>query len=246
MALSPAAACRFPSSMNRVPPVPVVEAVRVTESAPRPNRMDRCPSAAGTGSDQNPRPPRTCWKCPATESWLKATMASAATCRDPSAGETAVETNTVPSGNGSTSAGNPSTILPWAEAAAGKGRLTRGAGGEGTGNPEGVRAHGRKDFAAHGCRGRAVSASRRSGAGCAVAGPPPAAAARLPDPAALEPAAVGLLPAGGASARRRGLCCRHLVQHDGGASQERRHADPRDDQPLGFHRLSPARAKRIH
>ena len=170
-------------------------------------------------------------------------MASAATCRVPSAGETDVETNTVPSGNGRTSAGYPSTILPWADAAAGRGALIEGrraararaarrgsrSRGEGLRGPRGLRPSPQR--------------TRRSGVGASVAGPPGQPLLGAARDSALAPAVGGLLPAGGAALDAGGVSGRHLVQHDGGASQERRHADPRDDQPLGFHRLFPARTK---
>ena len=174
----------------------------VTESVPLLNRRARCPAAAGTGSDQNSRPPRICWKCPTTESWVDATMASAVTCRDPSAGETAVETTTAPSGNEMTSAGKPSTILPWADAAAGKGALTRAAGGEGIGNPEGAALAGGRTS-----RPTGAAAGLSAGPPVGVAAPSPApapAAAPAPAGSALDSAAGGLVPATGATRESAG------------------------------------------
>ena len=188
-----------------------------------------CPGPAGSA------PPPSPGSSPA--------IASAATCRDSSAGETDVETTTVPSGNRRASAGNPSTILPWADAAAGKGVLMRGAGGEGTGSPVGAALTGGRTSRP---AGAAAEPSVEPPVGVGAARRRPLRGRRCISRARTR---------GGAGGRRTAACrCRqhatpearsgrHLVQHDGGASQDRRHADTRDDQPLGFHRLFPARTK---
>jgi hypothetical protein len=126
-------------------------------------------------------------------------MASAATCRDPSAEETAVEVTTVPLGNEMTSAGNPSTILPWVDAVAGKGKLMRGAGGDGAGNPEGDTLTGGRTSRPEGA-GAEPPADPPVGVGVAAPWLAPAGVPTSVLPGSvLEPVVGGLLPAGAAT-----------------------------------------------
>ena len=161
-----------------MPPVPVVEAVRVTESVPRPNRSGPLLLRGRDGFGP---------EAPAAQDLLEVprhrVLAQAGRWRRrspagiPSAGETDVETTTVPSGKRKDIRRVPVHHFALGDAGAGKGALMRGAGGEGTGSPVGVALTGGRTSRPAGAAA-GLPADRRV-ASAAVPSPAPAGGRRI-------------------------------------------------------------------